>query len=76
MRYIFAVKLGSPGKDCTVVDLSTRTAFLNICQSLQFRSFWSQRKALFMIRCMLSAGSGSKTTKIRNVIINPKKIFF
>ena len=46
---------------CTVVELSTRTAFLNIDQSLQFRIFWSQSKALFMIRCMLSAGSGSKT---------------
>ena len=45
----------------TVVDLSTRTAFLNIDQSLQFRNFWSQSKALFMIRCMLSAESGSKT---------------
>ena len=44
-----------------MVELSTRTAFLNIDQSLQFRIFWSQSKALFMIRCMLSAGSGSKT---------------
>ena len=46
--------------DCTVVELSTRTAFLNIDQSLQFRNFWSQSKALFMIRCILSAGSGFK----------------
>ena len=45
---------------CTMVELSTRMAFLNIDQSLQFRIFWSQSKALFMIRCMLSAGSGSK----------------
>ena len=44
----------------TVVELSTRTAFLNIDQSLQFRICWSQSNALFMIRCMLSAGSGSK----------------
>ena len=43
-----------------MVDLSTRTAFLNIDQSLQFRNFWSKSKALFMIRCMLSAGCGSK----------------
>ncbi len=48
-------------KQCTVVDLSTRTAFLNIDQSLQFRTFWSQSKALFMIRCMLNAGSNSNT---------------
>ena len=41
---------------CTMVELSTRMAFLNIDQSLQFRIFWSQS----MIRCMLSAGSGSK----------------
>ena len=46
---------------CTVVELSTRTALLNIDQSLQFGIFWSQSKALFMITCMLSAGSGSKT---------------
>jgi hypothetical protein len=49
------------GHQYTVVDLSTRMAFLNIDQSLQFRNFWSQSKTLFMIRCMLSAGSGSKT---------------
>ena len=46
---------------CTVVELSTRTAFLNIDKSLQFRNFWSQSKAFFMIRCMLSDGSGFKT---------------
>ena len=45
----------------TVVKLSTRTAFLNIDKSLQFRNFWSQSKAFFMIRCMLSDGSGFKT---------------
>jgi hypothetical protein len=49
------------GQHYTVVDLSTRTAFLNIDQSLQLRNFWSQSRALFMIRCMLSARSGSKT---------------
>ena len=47
--------------ECTVVELSTRTAFLNIDKSLQFRNFWSQSKAFFMIRCMLSDGSGFKT---------------
>ena len=44
-----------------MVELSTRMAFLNIDQSLQFRIFWSQSKVLFMIRCKLTAGSGSKT---------------
>ena len=54
---------------CTVVELSTRTAFLNIDQSLQFGIFWSQSKALFMIRCMWSAGSGSKTFAALKVTI-------
>ena len=45
----------------TVVGLSTRPAPLIISKSLQFRNFWSQIKALFMIRCMLSVGSGFKT---------------
>ena len=45
---------------CTVVGLSTRPAPLIISKSLQYRAFWSQSKALFMIRCMLSVGSGSK----------------
>ena len=44
----------------TVVGLSTRPTPLIISKSLQFRTFWSQSKALFMIRCMLSVGSGSK----------------
>ena len=56
-------------EECTVVDLSTRTAFLNIDQSLQFWTFWSQSKALFMIRCMFSAGSGSKMLGALKVII-------
>ena len=46
--------------DCTLVGLSTRPAPLIISKSLQFRTFCSQSKALFMIRCMLSVGSGSK----------------
>ena len=45
---------------CTVVELSTRPNPLIISESLQYRSFWSQSKALFMIRCMLSVESGSK----------------
>ena len=45
---------------CTVVGLSTRLNPLIISKSLQFRALWSQRKALLMIRCMLSVGSGSK----------------
>ena len=47
--------------ELTVVGLSTRPAPLIISKSLQFRTFWSQSKAFFMIRCMLSVGSGSKT---------------
>ena len=43
----------------TLVGLSTRPAPLIISKSLQFRTFWSQSKALFMIRCMLSVESGS-----------------
>ena len=46
---------------CTLVGLSTRPAPLIISKSLQFRTFWSQSKTLFMLRCMLSVGSGSKT---------------
>ena len=57
---------------CTVVDLSTRTAFLNIDQSLQFRNFWSQSKALFMVRCILSVGSGSNTFGALKVTIYVK----
>ena len=58
----------------TALDLWTLTArtsqwlalvldptLLIISKSLQLRTFWSQSKALFMIRCMLSVGSESKT---------------
>ena len=45
----------------TVVGLSTRPAPLIISKYLQFRTFWSQSKAFFMIRCMISVGSGSNT---------------
>ena len=44
-----------------MVGLSTRPAPLIILKYLEFQTFWSQSKALFMIRCMLSVGSGSKT---------------
>ena len=55
-----------------MVELSTRTAFLNIDKSLQFRNFWSQSKALFMVRCILSVGSGSNTFGALKVTIYVK----
>ena len=42
-----------------MVELNTRPNPLIISKFLQFRTFWSQTKALFMIRCMLSVESGS-----------------
>ena len=45
---------------CTLDGLSTRPNPLIISKYLQFRTFWSQSKALFMIRCMSKVGSGSK----------------
>ena len=51
---------GKSNRGCTLVGLSTRPTPLIISKSLQFRTFCSQSKALFMIRCMLSVGSGSK----------------
>jgi hypothetical protein len=59
-------------KEHTVVGLSTRPAPLIISKSLQFRTFWSQSKALFMIRCMLSVGSGSKSFGALKVTIYVK----
>ena len=50
----------TPGSHCTLVGLSTRPAPLIISKSLQFRTFCSQSNALFVIRCILSVGSGSK----------------
>ena len=47
--------------DSTVVSLSTRPVPLIISKTLQFRTFWPQRKLFFMIRYMLSVGSWSKT---------------
>ena len=44
----------------TVVGLGTRPNPLIISKYLQFRTFWSQSKALFVIRCMSNVGSGSK----------------
>ena len=57
--YRFAIQ------QCTVVGLSTRPNPLIISKSLQFRTFWSQSKALFMIICMLSVESGFKTFRVQ-----------
>ena len=57
----FAVFFHKTFMDCTVVGLSTTPDPLIISKSLQFRIFWSQSKALFVIRCMLSVGSGCKS---------------
>ena len=38
---------------CTVVEFSTRTPFLIICQFLKFRLLWSQNKYSDMNKCML-----------------------
>jgi hypothetical protein len=56
-------------EEYTVVGVSTRPAPLIISKSLQYRIFWSQSKALFMIRCMLSVGSGSKMFGAQKVTI-------
>ena len=62
VRLIALGNLSNNGKlDCTVVGLSTRPNPLIISKYLQFRTFWSQSKALYMIRCILSVVSGSKT---------------
>ena len=58
--------------ECTLVGLSTRPAPLIISKSLQFRTFCSQNKALFIIRCMLSVGSGSKAFGTLKVTIYVK----
>ena len=61
VRLIALGNLSNNGKlDCTVVGLSTRPNPLIISKYLQFRTFWSQSKALFVIRCMSNVGSGSK----------------
>ena len=56
----------------TLVGLSTRPAPLIISKSLQFWILWSQSKALFIIRCMLSVGRGSKTSGALKVTIHVK----
>ena len=53
------VFLSLPNTQCAV-GLSTRPDPLIISKSFQFRTFWSQSKALFLIRCMISFGSGLK----------------
>ena len=57
---------------CTLVGLSTRPSPLIISKYLQFRNFWSQSKALFMVRCILSVGSGSNTFGALKVTIYVK----
>ena len=56
----------------TLVGLSTRPAPLIISKCLQFWILWSQSKALFMIRCMSSVGSGSETFGALKVTIYVK----
>ena len=58
--------------DGTVVGLSTIPTPLIISKYLQFRILWSQSKALIMIRCILSVGSGSKTFGALKVTIYVK----
>ena len=61
LYFVFLEILNKNKEACTVVGLSTRPTPLIISKFLQFRTFWSQSKALFMIRCMLSVGIGFKT---------------
>ena len=49
----------------TVVGLSTRPSPLIISEFLQFRNFWSQSRAFFMIRCTLTIGSWLKTFRVQ-----------
>ena len=49
---------------CTIVGLSTRTDPSIISKSLQFMAFWSQIKALFMIRCMSVVNVWGKRFKL------------
>ena len=58
--------------ECTLVGLKTRAAPLIISKSLQFRTFCSQSKALFMITCMLSVESGSRMIGALKVTIYVK----
>ena len=51
--------------ECTVVELNTRPNPLIISKFLQFRTFWSQTKALFIIRCTLSVESWFKTFRVQ-----------
>ena len=50
---------------CTVVELNTRPNPLIISKFLQFRTFWLQTKALFIIRCTLSVESWFKTFRVQ-----------
>ena len=53
------------GVHCAVVELNTRPNPLIISKFLQFRTFWSQTKALFIIRCTLSVESWFKTFRVQ-----------
>ena len=68
----FVKRVGVICYQCTLAGLSTRPTPLIIFKSLQFRTFWSQSKALFMIRCMSSVGSGSETFGALKVTIYVK----
>ena len=61
----FPGSLKYDAKHCTVVELSTRPNPLIISKFLQFRTFWSQTKALFIIRCTLSVESWFKTFRVQ-----------
>ena len=50
---------------CTVVGINTRPGPLIVSKFLQFRTFWSQSKAMLIIRCTLSVGSWFKTFRVQ-----------
>ena len=78
LQYIFVLNVVFESKYSeftdhrTLVGLSTRPSPLIISKYLQFRNFWSQSKALFMVRCILSVGSGSNTFGALKVTIYVK----
>ena len=61
--FVFMRPLGT--LEPTVVGLSTRPSPLIISKFLQFRTFWSQSRAFFMIRCTLTIGSWLKTFRVQ-----------
>ena len=50
---------------CTLDGVTSRPDPLIISKCLQCKTFWSQTKALFMIRCMLSVESWFKTFRVQ-----------